>query len=219
MEYCGEDKINGTVKFSEKQWESILFQIIFTLYVSQKMYKLNHNDLHLGNILFQKTNNEYLYYKCPRYSKIYYFKIPTFGYIVKIIDWNRATFTLGDTFFSNDCFDEDGMCDGQFRFTQKRYKQKPCILPNEHTDLALLASSILEENNIPKATAIYKLVKSWCTTKQNECIPEKYNGFTSYEKCSSCVNSNPSKLLWHSIFSKYTIAKSHISKEITIYSV
>ena len=36
-EYCGEDNIKGRIRFNEKEWESILFQIIYTLYVNFKM--------------------------------------------------------------------------------------------------------------------------------------------------------------------------------------
>lgn len=214
MEYCGEDNINGNVKFTEKQWESILFQVIYTLYVAYSYYKITHNDLHLGNILFKETIEEYIYYRIEGYGV---YRIPTFGYIVKIIDWNRATFKLNDVYFANECFERDGDCYGQFIFPEKYYYCKNVILPNEHTDLALLASSIIEEGNIPINTKIYELVKGWCTNTYGVCIPNKYKKFKMYEQSSRCKNSDPSKLFNQSIFTQYKIKYEEIPTDITPY--
>ena len=41
------------------------------------MFDFTHNDLHTSNIMFKKTDKQYLYYK---YDKIHY-KVPTFGKI------------------------------------------------------------------------------------------------------------------------------------------
>ena len=214
-EYCGEDNINGRICFNEKEWESILFQIIYTLYVSWVYFKLTHNDLHLGNILFKPTNEEFLYYKVM--DK--YYKIPTYGYIVKIIDWNRATFSLNGTYFKNECFDRDGDCYGQFIFPENYYYCKNIILPNEHSDLALLASSIISEGNIKEGTKIYEIVKGWCTNKYGVCVPHKYTEFNMYKESSKCKNSNPETLFNSPIFSQYRILEKDISVENTVYNV
>jgi hypothetical protein len=214
MEYCGEDNIDGNVTFTEKQWESILFQVIYTLYVAYKYYKITHNDLHLGNILFKETNEEYLYYKIEGHG---IYRIPTFGYIVKIIDWNRATFKLNDVYFANECFERDGDCYGQFIFPEKYYYCKNVILPNEHTDLALLAASIIDEGNIPGNTKIYELVKGWCTNEYGVCVPNKYKKFKMYEQSSRCRNSDPSKLFSQSLFSQYKIRNEELPEGIIPY--
>lgn len=214
-EYCGEDNINGRIKFNEKEWESILFQIIYTLYVNWTYFQLTHNDLHLGNILFKPTNEEYLYYNI-QYK---YYKIPTYGYIVKINDWNRATFNLNGTFFKNDCFDRDGDCYGQFIFPETYYYCRNPILPNEHTDLALLASSIINEDNIPHNSKIYELVRGWCTNKYGVCIPEKYTDFDMYKESSKCNNSSPEKLFNTPIFSQYRVKEDVVQVAKTIYKM
>jgi len=213
MEYCGKDSIDDSVEFTEKQWESILFQVMFTLHVAWIYYKLTHNDLHLGNILFQKTNLDYLYYLIDGR----YYRIPTYGHIVKIIDWNRATFKLNDTLFSNECFDRDGPCYKQFVFPEKFYRSNKTLLPTECSDLALLAASIIDEDNMPKNSKIYELVRSWCTNEDNICVPNKYKGFSMYEKCSQCTRSNPQKMFNQSLFSKYQVRKERVPKDVTIY--
>ena len=214
-EYCGKDNIDGRIRFNAKEWESILFQIIYTLYVSWTYFQLTHNDLHLGNILFKSTNQQHLYYKIN--GK--YYKIPTYGYIVKIIDWNRSTFNLQGTFYKNECFDRDGDCYGQFIFPETYYYCKNTILPNQHTDLALLASVIINEDNIPHNSKIYEIVKGWCTNKYGVCIPEKYEGFDMYKESSKCCNSNPEKLFNTSIFSQYRIKKDVIPGTAIIYDM
>ena len=65
------------------------------LYVEWSYFKLTHNDLHLGNILFKPTNDEYLYYKIMNK----YYKIPTYGYIVKIIILESGNISLNGTIF------------------------------------------------------------------------------------------------------------------------
>lgn len=214
-EYCGEDSINGRINFTEKEWESILFQIIYTLYVGWSYFQLTHNDLHLGNILFKPTTSQYIYYKI---EGIYY-KIPTYGFMVKIIDWNRATFKINGTYFKNECFDRDGDCHGQFIFPENYYYNKKILIPDEHSDLALLASSILDEGNIPKQTKIYELVKGWCTNQYGVCIPEKYEEFNMYKESSKCKNSDPKKLIKSPVFLQYKTLKKHIPKSDIIYTI
>jgi hypothetical protein len=214
-EYCGKDNIDGRIKFTEKEWESILFQVIYTLYVTWSYFKLTHNDLHLGNILFKPTNDTYLYYKIE--GKLY--KIPTYGYIVKIIDWNRSTFCINGTYFKNECFDRDGECYGQFIFPENYYYCKNVILPSENSDLALLASSIIDEGNIDKDTKIYELVKGWCTNKYGVCVPHKYSKFDMYKESSKCKNSNPKNLFNSPVFSQYRINENIISSNILVYDI
>ena len=91
---------------------SCLFQISFALSYLQKHLKFTHNDLHIDNIMYTKTDKTYLYYK---FNNIY-FKIPTFGYIFKIIDYGRATFTFKNKLFFSDCFSKYGEADGQYKY-------------------------------------------------------------------------------------------------------
>ena len=59
------------------------------LYIPSKEFKFTHNDLHINNIMYTKTDGSFLYYK---FNNVY-FKVPTYGYVFKIIDFGRAIFT------------------------------------------------------------------------------------------------------------------------------
>ena len=133
-EYCGEDNINGEYILQKKNGKVFYLNYIYTLYVGWSYFKLTHNDLHLGNILFKPTTSKYIYYNI---EDVFY-KIPTYGYIVKTIDWNRATFQINGTFFQNECFDRDGDCYGQFIFPENYYYNKKILIPDEHSDLLFL---------------------------------------------------------------------------------
>jgi len=47
---------------TKNEWASILFQICFSLAVAQKEYGFTHNDLHTNNIMYVKTEHQYIYF-------------------------------------------------------------------------------------------------------------------------------------------------------------
>ena len=113
LEITLQDLIEDT-EISEEEWCSILFQVCFGLAVAQKHYDFVHNDLHVGNIMFKKTDIEYLYFKVNKK----YFKVPTFGKITKIIDFGRATFKFNNNIYFSSVFDEDGDAEGQYDYPE-----------------------------------------------------------------------------------------------------
>ena len=56
------DRIMMTDELTKEEWSSILFQIIMTLIMYQKMFEFTHNDLHTNNVMFVETTEEFLYY-------------------------------------------------------------------------------------------------------------------------------------------------------------
>jgi len=77
--------IDGTLDsifniLNENQLYSLYIQITYILYLLNK-YRYSHNDIHTKNIGYIKTNKEYI--------KIFGNKIPTFGYIYKLIDYGE----------------------------------------------------------------------------------------------------------------------------------
>ena len=74
---------------------SCIFQISFGLNYMQKHYSFTHNDLHINNIMYTSTSKTFLYYK---YNNIY-FKVPTYGYLFKIIDFGRSIFNFHNRLF------------------------------------------------------------------------------------------------------------------------
>ena len=72
--------LNEENEMDSDEWRACLFQIIIMLIIYQKVFNFTHNDLHTNNIMFKKTEKQFLYY---RYNQKYY-KVPTFGKIFKI---------------------------------------------------------------------------------------------------------------------------------------
>ena len=95
-----------------RKMTSWIFQICFALTYANDKYDFVHNDLHIQNIMGKKTDIEYLYYKVN--DKIY--KIPTYGYIMKIIDFGRATFTYNDNIYFGDVFEKKNEAGGQYTY-------------------------------------------------------------------------------------------------------
>lgn len=65
-------------------------QLTFALAFAQRNFGFTHNDLHGNNVMYVSTDAEFLYYK---HNGVCY-KVPTHGYIIKIIDFDRAAFSL-----------------------------------------------------------------------------------------------------------------------------
>ena len=158
MEKC--DKTLGELlegEYSDKQIQSILFQTIFGLAFLQKHFNFTHNDLHVNNIMVTKTEKKFLIY---RSNKTYY-RVPTCGYIAKIIDYGRAIFTFRDRTYFNDVFSRYGEADGQYTYpkadvpfyrspyVEKDEKGEPIesetILPNPNFDMCRLATTIMDD--------------------------------------------------------------------------
>jgi hypothetical protein len=89
-----------------KAW---IFQITAGLHCANKYIQFVHNDLHVQNVMGKKTNQKYIFYK---QSDIIY-KIPTYGYIMNIIDFGRSTFQVHNKQYTGDVFDDDGDAGGQ----------------------------------------------------------------------------------------------------------
>ena len=72
---------------SDEEWRILVFQLVYTLAVIQKKYKLMHNDMHYGNILIdtslKKEPGQYFVYTIN--GKKYYMK--NTGYMAKLWDW------------------------------------------------------------------------------------------------------------------------------------
>ena len=97
---------------SIEEWRSCLFQVIMILITYQKMFDFTHNDLHTNNIMFNKTEKEFIYYKFE--SK--YFKVPTYGRLYKIIDFGRAIYTFKGKFICSDSFHPKRRCSNSIQY-------------------------------------------------------------------------------------------------------
>lgn len=145
MEKCEGTYYDLIKKHSEPEKHAAwVAQIVFALAYAQRNYGLTHNDLHGNNVMYVSTAQEYL---CYRHNGVLY-KVPTYGYILKIIDFDRAILSLRligmkdpRQFVSSQFYPEEEAA-GQYNmepfFTQKH----PHIPPNASFDLCRFATSV-----------------------------------------------------------------------------
>ena len=138
-------------ELSDDEWRSCLFQIIMTLIAYQKMFNFTHNDLHTNNIMFNKTDKQFLYY---RYNKVYY-KVPTYGRLFKVIDFGRSIYSFKGKFICSDSFHPKGDAATQYNCQPYMNDKKPRLDPNPSFDLCRLGCSIFDYFSDQVSTFIF----------------------------------------------------------------
>ena len=208
--------------FNDKIILSCIFQISFALAYLQKYFKFTHNDLHIDNIMYTKTEKTYIYYK---FNNIY-FKVPTFGYIFKIIDFGRAIFTFKNKLFFSDCFSKYGEADGQYKYpidtlNYNKDSNLNNIKPNYNFDLCRFAITILNEINYDK----YKKYEDYqylidfiysFTLGENNCelyfLEDNFDMYVSIAKYAN--NCLPINIIQNDIFKEFRIKKKNFPKKL-----
>jgi hypothetical protein len=225
LEELCEEITGENMEDSERRWSSYLFQIIFTLSILQYFFDFTHNDLHSNNIMYKKTDKEYLYYKI--YDQ--YYRIPTFGYILKIIDFGRAIYKVRDRLFVSDDFKDNNDAGGQYNFPPYYNHERKQITPNKSFDLCRLSASIFEtlypeRDNINKDSNLYKLLNMWLTDKNGDHIlfndegEERYKGFDLYKAIAAKIESAvPEQQYTNSLFTGLKINMVDIPEGEHIY--
>ena len=129
----------------ELKWSAILMQVCVALLTANQFCSMVHNDLHCQNIMLSPTDQTYLHY---RYDK-QLFRVPTYGYIVKIIDYGRATFQYEDSPVMSNAFHLNAEAGGQYTHPDGSWSDQMRVQwrgepvdPNPAFDLARLACSI-----------------------------------------------------------------------------
>ena len=232
MEKCVStlDSYMSKNELEEKEWESILLQIIFTLITYQKMFDFTHNDLHTNNIMYVDTDKQYIYYGYN--GKTY--KVPTFGKVWKIIDFGRAIYKFkGKTMFS-DSFSLDGDAATQFNCEPYFNKEKKIVNPNKSFDLCRFGCSLFDYfiDNIKmikdrsECDNLQSLILEWCSDDFNKNVLYKNNGeerypeFKLYKMITRSVNNHlPEKQLDRIMFDNYRISKKKLNKKIKIINI
>ena len=173
--------LNDEDEMDFDEWTSCLFQIIITLIVYQKMFNFTHNDLHTNNIMFQKTEKQYLYY---RYNQKYY-KVPTHGRIFKIIDFGRAIYKFKGQRICSDSYHKKGDAATQYNCEPFFNSKKPRLEPNMSFDICRLACSLFDYfiddiDNIDPMDSLSKLMVEWTQDDKGRNILYKKNGDERY---------------------------------------
>lgn len=188
------------------KWVSILFQVCFCLAFLQKHFQFTHNDLHCDNVMFVKTEEKYLYYQINDT----YYKIPTFGMIIKIIDFGRAVYKINNNRYFSDVFKYESDAGGQYTYpdsnrNSNRGKNKKIHHPNFSFDLCRLSTTLIDELYPEGGSDIllYKLLKQWITDKYNKNVM-RFDDFDLYKIIARRMdNAVPIQSLNNKIFDRY----------------
>ena len=119
-------------------------QVMFALAFAQRNFGITHNDLHSNNVMYVSTSQEFLYYNCNGS----FYKVPTFGYLIKIIDFERGIASIrlpgmkeSKTFMS-DHFSVNEEAGGQYNVEPFYNNKFSSVKPNPSFDLIRLATSM-----------------------------------------------------------------------------
>ena len=169
--------------------------------------------------MYKKTDKLYLYYK---YNNIYY-KVPTHGYIFKIIDFGRSIFTFRNKVFFNDTFEKHGEAEGQYSipYNYLLYEDnKPKIYPNFNFDLCRLAITILEvcnydkDKNYNEKQSFVDFVYNLSLNNRGESLYYLEDDFDMYISIAKEANNSlPKKVIQHFIFNKLRVKKKYFPKK------
>jgi len=239
------DKVLDEVdeKFEEK-WTAWTFQVIAALCVAQATFGLTHNDLHTNNILYSETDDKFLYYR-TRDNCIW--KIPTYGKILRIIDYGRSVFRIGTQWFVSDDFAKGGDAQAQYSFGEFTIDSSPTVYPNPSFDLSRYAVSIMEplfpefppekeggailnEEGSWKiketVSPLWNLLWSWLIDDTGKNIlrdqggMERFPDFDLYETIAAHVfTAKPQEQIRKEIFAQYSILPDQVPEGQKVYSL
>jgi hypothetical protein len=212
--------LNDENEMSADEWRACLFQITITLIIYQKVFHFTHNDLHTNNIMFQKTDKQFMHY---RYNQKYY-KVPTFGRIFKIIDFGRAIYKFKGRVICSDSYHTKGDAATQYNCEPYFNPKKPRLEPNNSFDLCRLACSLFDyfvedQDDIDPMDHIANLMVQWTTDDKGRNILYKKNGderypdFKLYKMIARTVHKHtPQAQLEGSFFDRYIIPRKKANK-------
>jgi hypothetical protein len=118
--------------------------VVFALAYAQRNFGFTHNDLHGNNIMFVKTNQTHCIYN---HGGVVY-KVPTFGFLMKIIDFDRSILSMRlaglkePKLFMSSQFQEDEEAGGQYNMEPFYDNKHPHIGASSSFDLVRFATSV-----------------------------------------------------------------------------
>jgi hypothetical protein len=230
---CCEDTLNSLIEdeeypLTDKDWDSIVLQVLMSLIVYQNAFGLTHNDLHSNNIMYIPTDKEFIYYKVNDT----YYKVPTYGRLFKLIDFGRAIYNFKGQLLCSDSFHPKGDAATQYNFPPYFNAKKPIVEPNFSFDLCRLGCSIYDciveditlEDTV--TSPILKIIIEWCKDDKGRNILYKKNGeerypdFKLYKMISRKVHHNvPAQVLKNAYFDKYKVSKKKIGKDKLLVNI
>ena len=227
MEKCDntlDSLMCGKNEMTEPEWAATLMQVIMTLITYHHMFAFTHNDLHTNNIMFVKTDKKFLHYL----HKGTYYRVPTHGRIMKIIDFGRAIYKYRGQTMVSDSFDRHGDAARQYNCEPYMNPRKPRLDPNPSFDLCRLACSLFdyfvedirdeaEYAATLKESRIASMVAEWLKDDKGRNVLYKKNGderypeFKLYKMIARTVHGAvPHEQLLRPMFAHYAIPRKQI---------
>jgi hypothetical protein len=186
-------------------------QIMFALAFAQQTFGFTHNDLHSNNIMYSPTTDEFLNYSLDGVD----YRIPTYGYIIKIIDFERGIGHIrlegmkDAKLFISDHYAVDNEAVGMYNYGPYKTPKFVELKPNPSCDLARLATSMFWDlfptgNPTTDNQRIYDMFNQWMKCDDGKSVllghrgiprHDRYcNGFDLYKALGRvCHNAVPYK--------------------------
>lgn len=193
-------------------------QVVFALAYAQRTFGFIHNDLHGNNVMYVPTSEEFMFY---RHHGVTY-RVPTYGILIKIIDFDRAAFSVRISgmkeprFFLSSQFKTDEEAGGQYNLEPFYTSTFPRIPLNPSFDLARFTASVFWDI-FPEGPAqksdhpLFELFKHWTTLPDGTSVifrekgdnHDRFHGFDLYKAITRYLKDSavPKKEL--SKFSQY----------------
>jgi len=214
---------------TDKEWGSMMAQIVFTLLAYGKTFGFTHNDLHTNNIMYVHTDKTFLNYK---FNNKHY-KVPTFGKLYKIIDFGRAIYKFRGNVVCSDSYHPKGDAAAQYNFEPYFNPDKPRLEPNFSFDLCRLACSLYDfiiddVEDAPKSpnTAARRMIVGWCMDDKGRNVLYKQNGeerypdFKLYKMISRTVhNHTPEAVIESGYFERFVVPKKKINRSAKVINI
>jgi hypothetical protein len=184
-------------------------QIVMALAFAQRTFGFVHNDLHGNNVMCTPTDEEYLYYRHAGFV----YRIPTYGYILKIIDFDRAIVSVRiqgmkePRQFVSSQFQPDEEAAGQYNMEPFFNQERPHLSPCPSFDLCRFATSVFWDM-FPKGPdahethPLFSVFLAWMTQSDGTSVMfrdkrdnhDRYHGFHLYKAIARyCKDAVPRK--------------------------
>ena len=221
---CGSiDDLIMKGQVSDEEWLAILFQIVFSLAVAQKEYGFIHNDLHTNNVMWSKTDEQYFYYNVNGTN----YKVPTFGKVIKIIDYGRSYIRFQGKEYFSDAFHQKGDAAGQYNYPPYFNNTETVVSPNKSFDLPRLACAMYEsmyDSESTEDTLLRNILYQWLIDNRGKNILwnrdgiERFAGFGLYKHIARhCSQAIPEIQLEGEAFLRFRTTSAEGGRRVYVY--
>lgn len=247
-----EDEIADTAteamrETKEERWTAWIFQVVAGLVAIQQTYDCVHNDLHTNNVMWSGTGETHLYYHVAGGAGgDRFYRVPTYGRLMKIIDFGRATFRTGteNKMWFPDAYAPDAVAGGQYNCGAYYDQGRPKVVPNKSFDLCRLSVSILDtlwqdpveearprrpltREQVETVSPLWNLMWLWLTDREGRNVlrnadgSERYPAFDLYCAIARDVqNAVPAQQLTLPLFDNaFRCKRKDIPTDATIWKL